>query len=368
MVNDLTGRWKFPSTSLLFLFDRIKNERRRMLDIFRKHTEVRNTTGIKAPYELHNINRMMKINEEKVLSYYRYKSRNVSTDDLIVRILKFLSIREDMDIYYIMELIDMSMGQLVRHFNLISTKSKGKETNDNYYIVEEDDELYFSTDWENFIPLRPVLTEYDSLLMDHPEKFTNVVYAIDIKLLAIQYFYFLRSPLSNGVGIQEFVYRYIYTNAIPNFNSLAMFNRLVNDTNNHYKNPHPFAIIDFNTSVYKIFKKYRHDIMRRTTLVKDIFLSIETTHGTLLDAVSLIFQTFNGNNIKPYLYIYGHYIEKILSLMNKSAKRYNRNQLSYYLTFYKYGITSRMDTYDITFMEKYTEEVEDLILFLKGKK
>lgn len=196
-----------------------------------------------------NLEKNAILNLDEVIEYYNNRVAKVNNDNILVKIINDLYIKEDSLLDYVFKIRDRK-DYVLRNHGVVCNGYKGKVFTDETMInsreifistssdileVIRDLEINMDNDWKKIIPLECKYHCYKDLKFINPNNKIQyldneenlVVYNIDITKLMVMFRYYLNNAiqLDRAISIPEFIYRYAYGNSTKSFLNVCLLNR-----------------------------------------------------------------------------------------------------------------------------------------------
>jgi len=341
-----------------------------MLDVFNdnfKPDNNRKLTGIgNINYYLDKIY----IDLKNVKNYYYNSVNKVSTNNKLYRILHSLSITHNDTIIDILNMIDFRTQQICKLHDIGSQYSYADLSTEEVFILKDSGDYLNTKNWEALCPLKPMFFNETNYMLTHPQNFdmTNVIYFLDLKLLAIQYLYYAKAKYRFKESYNEriFLYQYPYTNAIEGFLNLGIINTYLTNISIFEINTHPFYVNDVSKYFIKDAKILNKNLFKNKNTYDGYLLNINVLNSTALEYLQTNMPYFNRYNIVPYFIIYINIVKSIYDIMNKSSKNIllnNSRGLNIFMMYLKSTNIKELNCGEYDFLKF---ELLDFIKIIKG--
>lgn len=202
--------------------------------------------GILLP-QLDFVIRGLRLELDKILTYYEKNPQAVSSDHVLVKVIQSLSVPFGNDVNIYRDRVSDQAGELAMHFKFTSVLNRGQLFNGIFYgngtleaivaTATDFDAEEASKNWRTITPVRVLRHSRTSLYMD-PIRPTVIdgekgmaVISVDIPMLAVQYRAWRTDPTSykrdeSPRSIMQFLCTYVLPRMIGSHMDLAIFNRL----------------------------------------------------------------------------------------------------------------------------------------------
>jgi len=344
-----------------------------MLDLFRKDKRYFRSLRITPPPSSIYMLEKYALDVSQTLEYYNARESWVNNKHMISRMMHSMSLDVDTDLVSYVMSVDRQIGWVTRHFQIASTTSLGKFVGKDFYLHQELYDDYFSLDdWEKLTPIKPMMSDYTGLHLDHPlhMDYKYSINYIDIKALAIQYYHWIRrQSAEDRIGdIEVFVAQYPLSNMIPLYANLSLISLSFKDDKKVYKNTHSIFVYDRTKSLKDIFKKFRKRAKNTPIHFSDYLASIPLLdYSDGLEYVKINTPIFNSYNFLPYFFLYGWYLRSIQRVVGKSIFANNHNELSDLNTLLRYFRSTRSSTLDFGELNTMKNDIYDFLLRIETR-
>jgi len=344
-----------------------------MLNLFRKDKRYFRSLRINpSPSSIYILEKYA-LDVSQTLEYYNARESWVDNKHILSRMLRSMSLAIDDDIASYIATVDRQIGWVTRHFKIASTSSLGEFLGKDFYIHQELYDDYFSlTDWETISPIKPIMSDYTGLRLDHPlhMDYSYSINYIDIKALAIQYYYWIRRQSDEDrIGdIEVFIAQYPLSNMIPLYANLSIISLAFKDDKKTYKNTHSIFVYDRTREIKNIFKKFRKYAKGKPVHFTDYLASIPLLdYSDGLEYVKIDVPIFNSYNFLPYFFLYGWYIRSIRRVVGKSIFAANHNELSDLNSMLRYFRSTRSSTLKFGPLNEMKDDIYDFLLRIEER-
>ncbi len=354
-----------------------------MLEIFNK-TNDNKSIGFKHPkYRKIVTDIMHEINVVK--DYYRTANRYVARPNLLIDIVNLLDINHNLSIEEVLLNIDTdflyisNMVGITSNVVSNSVYKKGvilNNVNESFLFIEED-MISSNKDYNSYKPIRVKATTLDSIFITHPVSFTGAIedydsafYTIDVRTLAIQYYYWKVDNIKLGLDIDpaRFIYEVVLTNLVEDFLDINIMNRFMKIANNEpvskFVNYNMFNTKDLQDELDGYLKaKYKFINKLKGLTYRDYLTSFATV---LEDSISLLNIPVTYFNSKNSFFNFIIRVDYIIFLLKHCEYKFNRDYITKLKIFIKEkrgngSFKLRENKELTTFINVKINEIEDLI-------
>jgi len=282
----------------------------------------------------------------KLKNYYRDSNRVIKRPNMLITLLTSMEINIlENDISKVTNLIDVDSIYASNKNNIVSNIHTGNILNG--VIIPDMNEIFLYTERYNIFDLEDIdilntssinviSTTIDTLMLGHPTRYKvnneledYTIYEIDVRLLALQYYYWSRDEMYSGndIDIARFLYTIVFVNLMDSMLNMSLLNRYLNKMNNSLVDKdnkdisNPIAIVDIDNRIDKQidyliknkYKKNRKEDYKR--FLKSIHL-LDTDAYILLEYHNLIF-----TNRSEWVYTLARmpYMLKIIEINGKGS-------------------------------------------------
>ena len=259
----------------------------------------------------------------KLKNYYRDSRLVVKRPNMLITLLTSMDINIlENDIDKVKSSIDVNAIYLSNKNGIVSNLSSGtimnsviiKDMNEVFMYIERYDIFNLEDiDILNTNSINVLSTTIDTMMLGHPTRYKNVnnmeditVYEIDVRMLALQYYYWARDEmyLGNDIDIARFIYTNVFVNMMDSMFNISLLNRYFNKMDDTVKDinneniSNPIATLDICKRIDKridyiiknIYKKRRK--VDYKDFLKDIAL-LDTDGYKVLNYNNLIYTNRN---------------------------------------------------------------------------
>ena len=344
-----------------------------MLDLFRKNKRYFRSLRINPPPSIIYILDKYALDIEQTMEFYNARETWVNNRHVISRMLRSMSLNVDLDLTRYILSLDRQMGWVTRHYNIASVHAHGKFIGKDFYIHQELYDDYFELgDWQKISPIKPMMTDYSGLRLDHPlhMKYEYSINYLDIKALAIQFYHWFHSQVSEDKisDVEVFVAQYPLSNMIPLYANLSLIGLAFRDDKVDYKNTHSIFVYDRTREIKNVFKKFRKYAKGKRVHFSDFMSSIPLLdHSDGLEYLKISTPIFNSYNFLPYFFLYGWYIRSMYRVVGKSILVGNHNEISDLNTMLRYYRSTRSATLNMGRINQMKDDVYDFVLRIESR-
>lgn len=241
---------------------------------------------------------MTKFELDEVIAYYRRHQGTVHSSNILIRIITSLMIDYRMDIWDFIRSLDATALLDSKTFGITSNINVGK-VHDSVLLGDDSKEILIykdeldevmsdNLDWKELRPLR--IMKYDSddvkyvKLSDkiHFKEPTISIFSIDIKMLLVQYKYWViyRLDLDLGIDPALFINQYVMTNTIYDTIDMGIINRFFKVSNNIKESSYNVKLPMYTTNanknkslrvcIDKLYKQYNKSKKSYAEILKGI--------------------------------------------------------------------------------------------------
>jgi hypothetical protein len=295
-----------------------------MLDAFRigfTPDKILNISGSgKVPQYIEKIKKDI----SKVKEYYSGRIDRVSHNDTLYKILHAIGVEPTLTKFDVIDRCEYMIPKLVRLHNIASRVSYTDYDDRDIFIHTKSDYLR-DIKYDNAVALKPLYSDHCSFTHPHPldASYSFCFYTIDITLMALQYLDFCRVRNGSNLGYseREFLYRYVYTNAICGMFNISLMNFYLFDASPFNVNLHPFYVTDY-TDIFEEDKKLLlRKIKDKSATYDSVLHNIPSTHSTALEYMQVSFPYFNRYDTLPYFIIYGSLVMRLYDTLSRVSKK-----------------------------------------------
>ena len=266
-----------------------------MLKMF--YTENISVNGTVTDPKIDDILSQIRRDLENVINYYSHSERRVNNSNTLVSLLNTLAIDYTLPIYEYLPKLDNVLMYNSKTFGIVSTVNKGSvlegvvfRENSREIFIENDTDIDYTdlnTSWREHSAIRVLLYDGVDLGILAPnsdidfKSDTLSVFAIDLKLMLIQFKYWAMEMSGKGIAVDKshFVSTVLFTGIIKDLLDMAIWNRftalgLGYSVNSRNITKHPFVVADVTTRLDKelirIYSRLKNMKITYSDMLKNI--------------------------------------------------------------------------------------------------
>lgn len=250
---------------------------------------------IRKYFEWNIIHKMATGELAKVKDYYRHREYSYPNNNMLIRLLKLLVRDPEMDIFEYMQYVDTDATYLPKQFGIASTISPGG-VHENVLFRAGSDEAFLAIDqapdpiemeslWEDYESIKVIHTDLTDT--DYPVLFDYIkttkgltVYTIDLRAIAMQYYYWARTRMNTelAVNINVFFPMVVIPNITNSLMDMCIWNRFKMIASGRpllsKSHKHPMALIDYTEGIDDVLSKLVHHISKSSAYVSELLRSV----------------------------------------------------------------------------------------------
>lgn len=211
--------------------------------------------------------------------YYHNRNSKVNNSNMLARLILTGCPSYDLDLIEFINIVDATAKYSARTFDITTTGNVGKIHNgvtfglgSNELFITQDngiDPFSMESNWKNVKAIRTLYHNMDVIdyLRPDPDYDFYVpyifIYGIDLKILFLQYRYWVLERLKNESSTDPavFVYQYVFTAMIGDIMDISLYNRFMSfmrdeTPSDSYTRRHPIALLDYSSKIDNILMKH----------------------------------------------------------------------------------------------------------------
>ena len=281
------------------------------------------------------IGKYVKLDYNIIEAYYRNRDTRINNTNILVRLIKKLTIDVNKEFMEYINLIDIDYKYKSKAMNITSELNRGviftNIIGDTTSIIEQKFvNIFEANDYRNISTIKILKTDSTDLAMNHPNNITNgnFVLMIDIPATMVQYKYWSMDRMSIGEDVSQniFVFQVLYTNMIKDIFDFSLYNRFHKTV---YIEPsiskHPFLVRNNDTRFNKVLAKQYNNLKNNNIDYRELLVNIPTVFTK--NAYRLLSFTPIDINRQNIWLVYLARVEVILNIIYFSGKKgVNRNR------------------------------------------
>lgn len=237
-------------------------------------------------------------NELKRLEdYYHNRNSKVNNNNMLARLILTGCPSHDLELIEFINIIDANAKYTARTFDITTTGNTGKIHNgvtfglgsNELFIMQDSgaDPFDMESNWKNAKAIRTLYHNLDIIDYLRPDPDYDFyipsifIYGIDLKILYLQYKYWVLERIKNEQSTDPtiFVYQYVFTAMIGDIMDISLYNRFMSFMRDEipsedFVRRHPIALLDYSSRIDNILMKHvaivKQGDIKFTTFMKQI--------------------------------------------------------------------------------------------------